>query len=217
MQTPLVYISCGHDEIALFDVAAGRCHQVLRLSEHIEGGAAVPAALQGPRAAPDAASRSAALDEHLRLPQLRNPAPGVSGYGGVDAVYNCQQDHGACRALALMASGAGPVLSAGTDRCIRLWEPLRPELSYVVCGPPSDDPLVYRKRLFQNVPVIDELRCPAASGVGEVKADAPTRRVAAVRGGALCHQDAITALGEAWTTDRVLLSGSRDGVVSVWR
>ena len=127
--------------------------------------------------------------------------------------------HGApTSALALLASGAGPLVSAGTDRCIRLWEPLRPELSYVVCGPPADDaPLVYRKRLFQGVPVIDELRCPATAGGGEVKADAHTRRVAAVRGASLCHQDAITALGEAWTTDRVLLSGARDGVISVWR
>lgn len=125
-------------------------------------------------------------------------------------------------ALALLASGAGPLVSAGTDRCIRVWEPLRPELSYVVCGPPLDDaqpsPSVYRKRLFQGVPVIDELRCMATgAGGGEVKADAPTRRVAAVRGASLCHQDAITALGESWTTDRVLLSGARDGVISVWR
>ena len=79
VQTPLVYVACGHDEIGLFDVAGGRCHQVLRLSEHLEGGTAVPAALQA-APQPTASDRSAALDEHLRLQQLRNPVPGASGY-----------------------------------------------------------------------------------------------------------------------------------------
>ncbi len=114
----------------------------------------------------------------------------------------------------MLSSAAGPLISAGTDRCIRLWEPLRPEQSYIICGT-SPAQAIYRKRLFQGVPVIDEVPCVAEQEGPQP--DAPTRRMAAVRGMSLCHQDAITALHEVGGGERLLVSAARDGVVSVWR
>lgn len=78
VQTPLVYVGCGHDEIGLFDVVQGGCHQVLRRGVQLidgAGAAGAPVALGGVGRVGDKG-----LDEHLRMPQLRNPTPGSTGY-----------------------------------------------------------------------------------------------------------------------------------------
>lgn len=40
-------------------------------------------------------------------------------------------------ALALLPTGAGPLLTGSADTAIRLWDGARPEASYMVCGPPA--------------------------------------------------------------------------------
>jgi hypothetical protein len=43
-----------------------------------------------------------------------------------------------CRAL--LPTGAGPLLTGGSDGGVRLWDAARPDASYMVCGPPQLPP-----------------------------------------------------------------------------
>jgi len=40
-----------------------------------------------------------------------------------------------CRAL--LPTGAGPLLSGGSDGAVRFWDAARPDASFMVCGPPQ--------------------------------------------------------------------------------
>lgn len=139
-----------------------------------------------------------------------------------------------CRCRALLSTGAGPLLAAGSDRCIRLWDSLRPEASYVVCGPPQargcssasagsgDHAPAYRARSVGAVRVVEEtcpLPLPPHSAETPDQQQQQRSMPAGGGGGAvgICHQDAVTQLAYVDTADRLLLSCSRDGVIKAWR
>ena len=58
------------------------------------------------------------------------------------------QRPGGCRAL--LPTGAGPLLTGGSDGCVRLWDAARPDASYMVAGPPQLPPVRAPVHPFQH-------------------------------------------------------------------
>lgn len=44
------------------------------------------------------------------------------------------------RCRSVLPSAGGPVLTGGSDKCLRFWNARQPEASYIIAGPPSTDP-----------------------------------------------------------------------------
>ncbi|KAK9817197.1 hypothetical protein WJX72_010933 [[Myrmecia] bisecta] len=216
---PLVYVAAGPHEVGLWDVEEGKCHQVLRVLQHDNAELVRPELPAALRKAPNPPAASAldpaALTRHLAIQELQVPQGRATG----------------CRTL--LPTGAGPLLSAGSDCCIRLWDAALPEHSYMVCGPPmsvSRDPsappdkpppdatsslaYIYSQRSVQNVSLVEESSIVRNTDVGhhESLLHSPLDRAAA-----LCHQDGITHMTSLEMSDRILLSCSQDGVVKAWK
>ncbi|DBA85444.1 TPA: hypothetical protein ACH3X2_006119 [Trebouxia sp. C0005] len=216
--SPLVYIAAGGHEVGLWDVEEGKCHQVLRCQP--ENGAVPPdqppAALMPPRlmGSPSPLDPSA-LSQHLATPELQ--APKVSSAG--------------CHAL--LPTGAGPVLTGGSDRCIRLWDAAYPQQSYIVAGPLAADsatasspqpavataqqPLThkYLQHTVQQVSVVDEVCRPIVSSLsGQNGTTVPSFTDRAF---AQSHRDTVKCLLPLYVSEQLLLSASQDGVIKAWK
>ncbi|DBB16182.1 TPA: hypothetical protein ACH3X3_015178 [Trebouxia sp. C0006] len=216
--SPLVYIAAGRHEVGLWDVEEGKCHQVLRCQP--ENGAVAPdqppAALMrpGPTGSPSPLDPSA-LSQHLATQELQ--APKVSSAG--------------CHAL--LPTGAGPLLTGGSDRCIRLWDAAYPQQSYIVAGPPAADsatacssqpavataqqPVSYKylQHTVQQVSVVDEICRPTVSSLSEQ--NGPTVPSYADRAFAQSHRDTVKCLLPLYVSEQLLLSASQDGVIKAWK
>ncbi|KAK9806003.1 hypothetical protein WJX73_003643 [Symbiochloris irregularis] len=239
---PLLYVAAGAEEVGLWDIAQGRCHQVLQVAgkqDPANPNLPEPAAFQNPvpidpssaAAAPSSSSQQTprlddnALAEHLAVQELVTPPSRVPG----------------CRAL--LPIGAGAVLTGSTSGAIRLWNAARVEDSYMVCAPPPpysppeaptapttpgsadeasqaeeetqvSDAYVYNSRAVNGVPVIEELTITRRV---EVKAHAGLT-APWVCESALMHQDGVTdMLAIEGGGERTLLTCSLDGTVKAWR
>jgi len=226
-QPALVYIAAGHNEIGLWDAAAGRCVQVLRsvpageLAAGSEPG--MPAALTPPRPHPRGNPLDvASLARHLRTAELASPPqrfPGVRS---------------------LLATGAGALLAGSSDAAIRLWAPAQLSSSYLVVAqppPPCSAPLTdedseasapsvayqYSQRMVAGVPVAEEAAVPHGDDCGAAAADGASGEWSgsnAIRRrqmANIAHKDAVTALAQVEGLDRLLVSGAQDGTVKVWK
>mmetsp|Transcript_48581 Transcript_48581/g.155455 ORF Transcript_48581/g.155455 Transcript_48581/m.155455 type:complete len:145 (+) Transcript_48581:935-1369(+) len=111
-------MSAGREEVATWDLRTGTCKQVFR----VVGGSEPPgAATEDPMAlaAADGAQAPAVGAERregLRVEELNQPPLHLPG------------------ARALLPTGGGGLMTAGSDCAVRLWDPVRVEQSYVVCG-----------------------------------------------------------------------------------
>lgn len=134
-----------------------------------------------------------------------------------------------CRCHALLPTGAGPVLTGGSDCCIRLWDAAYPQQSYVVAGPPTaatpltsaslndQQPMSYKywQHTVQQVSVIDEVSRPTTATASSQQGSLlPAHTNIAF---AQCHRDTVKCLLQLEATDRLLLSASRDGVIKAWK
>eukprot|EP00873_Tetraselmis_striata_P002336 jgi/Tetstr1/422600/TSEL_013406.t2 len=219
---PLVYVAAGGDELGLWDLEHGRCHQVLRVvgvGEPESASAAVPVALGDVHAAsePNSPEMASGLSGRLRTEELAVPPPRATG----------------CRAV--LPSSSGPVLTGGSDRHLRYWDAKFPEQSYIVSGPPASQapianeapsadmvPRRYIRRAFDDVDAVVEV--PVCSAPSDSQSSAPQDNQMAH--GPLnpyqqqrnaCHQDSILHMAYAEVNDRLLLSCSRDGTIKAWK
>ncbi|EIE24687.1 hypothetical protein COCSUDRAFT_258, partial [Coccomyxa subellipsoidea C-169] len=120
LATPLVYVAAGPQEIGLYDVEQGKCHQVLRVIGKDEPDSVrseLPYAIRRAQKPLPPAMDAAGLARHLSVAELQAPPQRPAG----------------CRAL--LPTGAGPLLSGGSDGCVRFWDAARPDASFMVSGP----------------------------------------------------------------------------------
>jgi len=157
---PLVYVAAGdHSEVGLWDVARGKCLQVVKTSSVLGGGgiggtalssseipsptnittrrrqgvATIPLALTSPPVLPPRGTDVMGRAKALGINQLQSASSSAAAAASVARLGG-----GGCRAL--LPDGGGPLITAGSDRAIRCWDTGRLQQSYVVCAPPPPPP-----------------------------------------------------------------------------
>ncbi|KAL3131972.1 hypothetical protein ABBQ38_007667 [Trebouxia sp. C0009 RCD-2024] len=216
--SPLVYIAAGGHEVGLWDIEEGKCHQVLRCQP--ENGAVsvdqLPIALTRPRHEGSVSPVDpTALSRHLGTQELQAPKVSTTG----------------CHAL--LPTGAGPLLTGSSDRCIRFWDAAYPQQSYVVAGPPvvlsttastsqsatsssAQQPVPYKyyQHTVQQVSIVEEMSRPTMNAVPGPHDTVPSQ---ADRAFAQCHRDTVKCLCPLYISDQLLLSASQDGIIKAWK
>ncbi|PHU16738.1 hypothetical protein BC332_12433 [Capsicum chinense] len=198
---PLVYVAAGCNEVSLWNAENGSCHQVLRVAnnENEAENSDLPWALAKPsnKANPKQDLRRNTGSKY-RVDELSEPPPRLSGI------------------RALLPLAGGDLLTGGTDLKIRRWDHCSPERSYCVCGPSikgvaNDD--FYETKSSFGVQIVQEAkRRPLAT-----RLTAKAILGAAAVDAAGCHRDCILSLASVKLNQRLLISGSRDGAVKVWK
>lgn len=206
MSRPYLYIAAGRDEVALWNAEDGSCQQVLRLACDASDSevSEVPAALARPKLVVTAELKRSEGSKRsdYRLDELNEPPPRLTGV----------------RAL-LPLSGGTRLLTGGTDCKVRMWDRLRPDRSYCVCGPIIRSSTVpesykYDSRVVAGVQVVQEI-CIRHQGS---KVNTAKRCFAAAATDMVgCHRDSVLSLASAQTNQRLLISSCRDGSIKVWR
>uniref|UniRef100_A0A0A0M1S5 Uncharacterized protein n=1 Tax=Cucumis sativus TaxID=3659 RepID=A0A0A0M1S5_CUCSA len=116
----------------------------------------------------------------------------------------------------LLPLPGGDLLTGGTDLRIRRWNHYSPDRTYCVCGPNvkgigNED--FYETRSSFGVQVVQETRRRPLS----TKLTTKAILAAAATDSAGCHRDSILSLASVKLNQRLLLSGSRDGAIKVWK
>ncbi|EFJ32769.1 hypothetical protein SELMODRAFT_230900 [Selaginella moellendorffii] len=178
---PFVYVAAGRNEVAVWNVENGNCQQILKSAVQSNGTSFV-ANLQpwGRRTGPKQQHQEASKLSDYKVEELSDPPPRIPGV----------------RALLPTTAGAS-VITGGTDCRIRLWDHLRPETSYCICGPTVKNapPFRYCRKRFEDLSRLMEVALAAVDMAG-------------------CHRDSITSLAAA---SQLLISSSRDGTIKVWK
>ncbi|XP_024383874.1 serine/threonine-protein kinase VPS15 isoform X3 [Physcomitrium patens] len=208
-QHPYVWVAAGRNEVALWNAADGICHRVLRLCAdpvHPEMNT-VPAALSQPLSSSQSLRDTKLVGgvkfTDYRMEELNEPPPRLPGV----------------RAL-LPLSGGAALLTGGSDCRIRMWDRLRPDRSYHVCGPTmgkSSAVQTYELRSLNSVRIVQETPGTESATRPPSKNSAKTALAAAATDNAGCHRDCILSLASAQTNQRLLISSSRDGAIKVWK
>ncbi|KAL2654025.1 hypothetical protein R1flu_022153 [Riccia fluitans] len=212
---PFVYVAAGLDEIALWNAEDGKCHQVMRLASEADAErSAVPSAISSRGSDSRVGSSSTGTGSQLSSLKLNNYR--------IDELNDPPQRLRGVRALFPLAGGSG-LLSAGSDCRIRMWDRVRPDRSYTVCGPntkaSAPENTVFEISSHSSVRIIQESfgvengrnqaqgsKSPAKSGLAAAALDCVG-----------CHRDCIRSLAFAQASQRYLISSSRDGVIKVWK
>ncbi|CAM6126892.1 unnamed protein product [Calypogeia fissa] len=211
---PFIYVAAGQDEIALWNAEDGSCHQVMRLAPDPDTELReIPSALApqapnskfGPSTTASSKQSSGQNPKDYKMEELNEPPPRL---GGV-------------RALLPLAGGTG-LLTGGTDCRVRMWDRLRPEHSYTVCGPSgkASEQVVYETSIFSGVRIIQEHLGGEKQNVHTQGRRSPSTKngvVAAALDSVGCHRDCIRSIASAQVNQKILISSGRDGAIKVWK
>ncbi|KAH7447982.1 hypothetical protein KP509_01G130700 [Ceratopteris richardii] len=203
-----VYVAAGREEVALWNAEDGTCQQVLRLgcdpadSEYTE----IPSALSRRKTSSTADSKriEGSKKSDYKLEELNEPSSRIPGV----------------RALLPLSGGTG-LITGSTDCKIRIWDRLRPERCYCVCGPSPKTqaiPSVYKydSRVILGMKVVQETYSQQQKN--QTSPNSKGILTAAATDTAGCHRDSILSLAAAQTAQQnLLISSSRDGSIKVWR
>lgn len=203
---PMVWCAAGRDEVASWDVAAGTCGRVLRVtrgssSHDFEN---------------DGALKNGGRLDVFELDSRRHD--GDDSYLSTNELGDGAARDDGVRCLLPLPSGA--LLSGGSDACVRMWCPGEPGRSKVVSGPlpPGPRPTYDESRdgvngtpVLREVPTRDE-RGGNTGGVnvGDQVAAAAVRHD--------CHRDSVLCMAAVGTgMQRMLVTCGRDAAVKVWK
>jgi len=108
------------------------------------------------------------------------------------------------------------ILTAGSDRRIRLWDLAYPEHSQMVAGAATDNlnnvVLQYKSRLIDGTDVLQEVYCkPRQGGIHE---DLPRR---GPDNPAVGHHECINDIAVTKLPQNYIISAGRDGVLKIWK
>lgn len=108
------------------------------------------------------------------------------------------------------------ILTAGSDRRIRLWDLVYPESSQMVAGAATDNlnnvVLQYKSRLIDGTDVLQEVYCkPRQGGIHE---DLPRRGPDHPPMG---HRECINDIAVTKLPQNYIISAGRDGVLKLWK
>ncbi|GAB2219712.1 hypothetical protein Droror1_Dr00007349 [Drosera rotundifolia] len=198
---PLVYVAAGPHEVSLWNAENGSCHQVLKVISNDSNAelSDSPWALARPvnmvNVKSDPRRNS---NPKYRVDELNDPPRRLSGI------------------RSLLPLPGGDLLTGGTDLKIRRWDHSRPERSYCMCGPTikgvGNDEVYETKSSFGVQVVQERMKRPLP-----MKLTARAILAAAATDPAGCHRDSIISLASVKLSQRLLISGSRDGAIKVWR
>ncbi|XP_062147709.1 serine/threonine-protein kinase VPS15 isoform X2 [Alnus glutinosa] len=198
---PLIYVAAGCNEVSLWNAENGSCHQVLRVAnydsdaEMYDGPWALARPSSKSNSKPDLRRN---VNPRYRVNELNEPPSRLLGI------------------RSLLPLPGGDLLTGGTDLKIRRWEHYSPDRTYCICGPNlngvgNDD--FYEARSSFGVQVVQETRRRPLTA----KLTAKAVLAAAATDSAGCHRDSILSLASVKLNQRLLISGSRDGAIKVWK
>ncbi|EDO39636.1 predicted protein [Nematostella vectensis] len=108
------------------------------------------------------------------------------------------------------------ILTAGSDRRIRMWDLSYPEHSQMVAGAATDNlnsvVLQYKSRLIDGTEVFQEVYCKPRQSV--LHEDMPRRGPAQPPVG---HHECINDIAFSKSPQNFILTAARDGVVKIWK
>jgi phosphoinositide-3-kinase regulatory subunit 4 len=210
---PLVWCAAGHDEVALWDVADGGCRRILRV---LRGqGAALDAAAKAPPGAMEANGRLRIVPRSQST-YINSSTLMSSAYGNfsqdlrADELLSTSSRSPGARALLALPNGS--LISGSTDSCIRVWHPGDASKSRVLSGKISGPRPKYAEQSVSGVVIHQEYPTAVPDGA----------RRSGVHGTAHerhdCHRDAVVSLATvSASSGKMLISGSRDMSVKVWK
>ncbi|XP_059431883.1 serine/threonine-protein kinase VPS15 isoform X2 [Corylus avellana] len=198
---PLIYVAAGCNEVSLWNAENGSCHQVLRVAnydtdaEMYDGPWALARPSSKSNSKPDPRRN---VNPRYRVNELNEPPSRLLGI------------------RSLLPLPGGDLLTGGTDLKIRRWNHYSPDQTYCICGPNlngvgNDD--FYEARSSFGVQVVQETRRRPLT----TKLTAKAVLAAAATDSAGCHRDSILSLASVKLNQRLLISGSRDGALKVWK
>lgn len=223
---PLVYVAAGQHEVGLWDVACGKCIQVIR---------AIPSG------APEAARRQ--TPSALSPPPFAAIGSDVMGKAKMLGISELQSITGRPEGFrSLLPDAGGTLLTGGSDRAIRCWDTGRLQQSYVVCAPPyssslphemasAHDTVVewpsfeYSQRTVNNVAVLEEsCRLVKSSSLAAAQSSNPgdmeshqAKMAWAERASGAAHKASVTDLIRMDVPEPMLVSSGLDGAIKAWR
>ena len=123
--------------------------------------------------------------------------------------------------VSVQSNDTNVLLSAGTDMRIRFWDLQNPTSSFVVAAganEPVGGGVNYKVKVVEATEVVQEVKkAPSAAagtgGAGSGSGPAKKEAVEASQG----HLNWISGLTVCQATNWYIVSGSRDGVIKVWR
>ncbi|GAB6018579.1 General transcription factor II-I repeat domain-containing protein 1 [Chamberlinius hualienensis] len=148
--------------------------------------------------------------EARRLTLWGSPNPPFSHASVTDS----QGNHAATGMYILPRDGNPVIITGGTDARIRFWDITYPAKNYIIAGAANEvvdlQSFKYQSQLIDGTEVIKEFY----DKTRKVSEDAPRRLNDVPPTG---HLDSISDITLYQTSQRLLVSASRDGVVKVWK
>ena len=227
---PTVYAGMGKDEIVGWNAANGRVVQVLRMNASTGSGGNNNSGSEAGAVAVMAPEALAAPPPDLK--QAMDPLARARQLGAVELRTLAARQPGV---RALLRWSPSVVVSGSTDGAVRCWDVSRPENSYMMIAPPSDELVVPKWEYSRSVGgaggsggavvVVDERSMAKGGGERreEQQEEVENRRVAGKwreRAAALCHESGVVdvvAVPTASGGEGLVVTGGADGVVKVWR
>lgn len=129
-------------------------------------------------------------------------------------------NYSVCAMYAGCIDRSGFLLAGGTDQKIRFWDLESPNSSYLAIPPPNDNVFVnslrYESRLIDGTSVIlERSEMQPSHRAASAKSDEVPR--AGPEPPAPGHRDWISEITLCKASQCYLLTGSRDGVIKVWK
>ena len=212
---PYIFVGCGRNEASIFDVTNAACRQCFRVLDHTyyyTNQQSIPSDMPELhpvecQSNPNRIISAAARDRVKDISNRKGKEPNILSLMG-----------------RIGSTGRSYLITGGSDRCLRFWDFLSPSRCFTISGP-----LDQSQQFYENidVPAIDGSPSSQKLFICRTVAPPPTSDIPSVdvpnhfKQGLVrpmnAHRDAILDVKSVEYPKRCLLSGSRDGVVKLWR